>query len=108
MSKASQSKNLIEALSGYPLMKPKEIAAFLACSPDTAVRMLDQGVIPCVDLGLGKSHSYRADPIHVAVFLLAGNEGITPPEFWEKHGPEGTPECCMRLLKRIRKIQAPA
>ena len=105
MGEAIEDEDMIEALSGYPLMNPEQIAVFLSCSSNTVAGLLEQGVIPCVDLGLGNRHAYRADPVHVAVFLLAGSEGITPGEFWERHGPDGTLEHCARLVTRIRKIQ---
>ena len=105
MSEGIEDADLIEALSGYPLMTPEQIAVFLSCSFDRVVGLFEQGVIPCVDLGLGNAHAYRADPVHVAVFLLAGNDGITPGDFWQRHGPEGTAERCRQLVRSIRKIQ---
>ena len=91
-------------------MTPAHIAEFLSLSDDKVLRLLKEGLIPCVDTRLpgGKNSQYRADPLDVAVYFLAGREGVTPAEFWEKHGPEGTPERCRRLLARIRRSQAAA
>lgn len=106
MSRASEMKAMGLALSQYPLMTVGELAAFLQCSDDHARGLLEDGTIPSCDIGRGSRHEYRVDPIDVAVHLLAGREGITAGEFWERHGPQGTPEACQRLLARIRRAPA--
>ena len=106
MSEASERKAMADAMSGYPLMTVKQLQGFLACGDDHVRGLLEDRAIPPIDIGRGQKHEWRVDPIDVAVYVLAQREGITPAEFWERHGPEGTPEACRRMLARIRRAIA--
>ncbi len=64
------------------------------------------GRVPFTDIGVGSKPEYRIDPMDAAVFHLSQREKLTAEEFWEKHGPQGTPEHCRALINRIRRVQA--
>lgn len=106
MSKSTELKAMRDTLAMYPLMTAHQFAQFLNCSDDHARELLKSGKVPFNDIGLGSKPEYRIDPIDAAVFHLSQREGITSEEFWTKHGPEGTPEHCRRLVTRIRMVQA--
>lgn len=109
MSRTSDRKAMAETLAGYPLMTVRELAAFLRCSDDHAVGLCRDGAVRSVNIARTlKRAEFRIDPVDAAVYLLALQQGMTQPEFWEVHGPEGTVDVCMRLVRRIRKIQAAA
>lgn len=106
MSRASQMKSMAEDLSMYPLMKTRDVAEFLNCDADQVRRLAQAGRLPYSDIGLGERIEYRFDPLDVIVYKLASKEGKSPEEFWDEHGPEGTPDRCRRYLGQVRRIMA--
>ena len=106
MSKSSERKTMKDTLTHYPLMSVNELARFLNCSPDHARKLCKGGRVRCSDIRIGSRNEFRVDPLDAAVFHLAQTEGLSVEEFWERHGPEGTPERCARFVVLARKIQA--
>lgn len=106
MSVASDRLALRDALVDYPLMTVRELSSFLRCSVDHARGLLEDGVIPFVDIGRGARREYRIDPVEAAVFVLRQAEGLSRDEYWSTHGPNGTVERCRQLLNQIRRVAA--
>lgn len=106
MSKASDMKRMRDTLTAYPLLRTRHVASFLDCDPDHVRKLAQAGRLPYTDIGLGERTEYRFDPLDVVVLHLAEKEGLSPEEFWERHGPEGTPDACSRHMARLRRLQA--
>lgn len=104
MSKASERRAAKDTLALYPLMTVPELAAFLSCSTDHARGLCEDRVIPCSNIGRGQRREYRIDPFQAAIYQLAQEEGLSVDEYWERHGPEGTPERAARFVARARQI----
>ena len=106
MSRASRMKKMADDLSMYPLMKTGDVAAYLNCDTDHVRKLAKAGHLPYTDIGLGERTEYRFDPMDIIVYRLAQFEGQTPEEYWEEHGPEGTPERCRRYIGQVRRLMA--
>lgn len=105
MSTSTERKAMREVLASWSLMTPQELAGFLSVSEDRVHRLLDAGKIPSVDRGTGSRRSLAVDPIDAAVFVLAGQEGMTSEEFWGRHG-EAAVDRARKYIERVRKMVA--
>jgi hypothetical protein len=103
VSRAQERKAMREALAGYSLMGIPELASFLGCSEDVARGLVDRREIPSVPVG-GRQ---KVDPMDAAVHVLAGREGMSAEEYWDRHG-EATADHVRRYVARIRKAIAGA
>lgn len=101
MSLCSEMKKCRDLLVSYPLMSTREVAAFLRIDKATVNRLFIDKAIPWVMVG----SQYRVDPLDLAVYFLAGRDGISADEYWELHG-EATPEYARRYFRRIMKLLA--
>jgi len=98
MSRASERRAQGETLAAWSLMSIGEAAKHLDCSVDSAKKLPG---FPWVRIGA----LWKADPLDVAVYVLAQKEGKTPAEFWSEHGEE-TPAYAGRYFRRLRKMQS--
>ena len=101
MSLSSERKAMRELLPGYALMSTHELAQYLGVGDEVALAMVRDGTIPSVPVG----KRLKVDPMDAVVHVLAGREGITSAEYWEKHG-EATAEHVRRHVARLRRVQA--
>lgn len=99
MSRASERKKMGAALAAYSLVGTRVVAAYLDVSEQTA-RELD---LPWVRVG----HQWKVDPLDLIVHVLAGREGVSAEDYWERHG-EAVPEHARRYIARIRKLETEA
>jgi len=82
MSRASESKRMIEAVAGYSLMSVPQAAEVLDVSADTLHVLIEAGRIPAIPVG----ERLKIDPIDVAVHILAAKEGVAPAEYRARYG----------------------
>lgn len=101
MSRASDRKQMGDALAAYSLVSTTVAARFLDCSPPQVRKLLKAGVLPGVQVGA----ETKIDPLDLAVHVLAAREKVSREEYWRRHG-EATPEHAWRYVARIRKLQA--
>lgn len=97
MSIASEAKKDCETMAAYALMDVKQVSAFLRVAPST-VRTLD---LPWVHVG----KQMKLNPLHLAVYMLAQEEGVTVEAYWAEHG-EASVDHAQRYIRRIRKLLA--
>lgn len=103
MSRASERAQVGRALATYSLMGVGTLAAFLGVSHGIAMCLVRDGTIPSVPVGRRR----LVDPLDAIVHVLAGREGCTAKEYWEKHG-EAVPELARGHYTRIMKLKAGA
>lgn len=102
MSVATERRAAKEVLARHCLMGVKEIAGLLEMDTDGVLELIRQGKIPAVNRGTRKQPYYAADPMDVAVFILAG-EGMTVQQYWKKHGNEAA-DHARDYLERVKRF----
>lgn len=98
MSKASERKAMVRAIKGYSLMGVPECAALLDCTEDVA-RAIE---LPSVMVGKRR----KFDPVDVAVYVLAGKEGIEAAEYWTRYSESDVLENVRRFYRRAKNVAA--
>ena len=100
MSHATDRWGMVRSVPGWSLFGVPRLAKMLGCSHEVAHRMLDDGEIPWLMVGKRK----KVDPLHVAIYILAGQENITPVEYWSRYSEDDLLENVERFYRRARRI----
>ena len=98
MSLATERRAACETLAAWTLMSTSEVASFLGVSVDTVKRLKG---FPWAKVG----GQYRADPVEVALWVLARREGLSPEDYRASHGEDEATERAIRYLRDIRRAQ---
>jgi hypothetical protein len=102
VSRASERKNMVQAIAGYALMGVPEFARLLDVDDDVAHGIVDSGAIPSLLIGKRK----KLDPVDVAVYVLAVKERCSMPEYWQRYSEADVLENARRFYRHARTVAA--
>ena len=100
MSEATERHRHSLTLAAYSLVSLRVAAAFLDVKVETIKLMISEGELPAIPV----RKRFKIDPLDLAVLVLASKAGITPTEFWARHGDD-TPAHARLYIDHIRKFQ---
>ena len=100
MRTSSERRGFSDLIPGHALVGLPTVAKFLDVGRDVVNQLIETGQLRVVMVGKRQ----KVDPVTLAVFVMAREQGMAPDQYWARHG-ESTMDHARRYFARLRRLQ---